>query len=493
MAVSVVYNTFTTSSNFKTHIYTDDGGSFSSNLATSTAFDYFPDVAAVNDAIYFGSQYFKFKDVRIYVGTQFAADAVTFTWEYYNGSSWVALSSVTNSDAFTKAGQQDITWTIPSNWINTTVNGVNAVWIRARVSAVTNPTEGGAQSTQVVQVGDHTITVSGGTEAAPADITDIQSANDTGGWGLCTTAGNGIKIDCHLTIKDYFEISWGYIKTNDGRLETAAGSNVTIAESTVNIYCPRYGLFHVVSWNGTVDVTDSAVFNSNDRLSISVDGAFTRSRVSCGTGDVLFNNAGLTIVNCYFTPSSSVVLQTTFYTAPIDFSSSCLVRGAVTSVTLDGGEYPSFETTAWTGGTYTLLDPDSMPTLSIQRGQHYIYVKYRYDLKVIDKEGNGIYGAVVTITDKNGAQVFSTTTAVSGDITQQQITYRQYDSGGASPGQSSPPINDNTFSPHTVTISKAGYITKTIKYTMDRKREEIEVLEKVKDLNFSKKGRFITQ
>jgi len=47
--------------------------------------------------------------------------------------------------------------------------------------------------------------------------------------------------------------------------------------------------------------------------------------------------------------------------------------------------------------------------------------------------------------------------------------------------------------PHTITISKSGYQTKTIKYTMDRKREEIEALEKVKDLNYSKRGRLISQ
>ena len=37
---------------------------------------------------------------------------------------------------------------------------------------------------------------------------------------------------------------------------------------------------------------------------------------------------------------------------------------------------------------------------------------------------------------------------------------------------------DAEFStPHTVTISKEGYRTRTIKYTMDRKREEVEALE----------------
>lgn len=38
-------------------------------------------------------------------------------------------------------------------------------------------------------------------------------------------------------------------------------------------------------------------------------------------------------------------------------------------------------------------------------------------------------------------------------------------------------LTKTDHTPHTVTISKDGYQTKTIKYTMDRKREEIEVLE----------------
>jgi len=40
----------------------------------------------------------------------------------------------------------------------------------------------------------------------------------------------------------------------------------------------------------------------------------------------------------------------------------------------------------------------------------------------------------------------------------------------------------HVYSPHTITISKPGYQTKTIQYTMDRRREEVEVLEPAVDI-----------
>lgn len=97
--------------------------------------------------------------------------------------------------------------------------------------------------------------------------------------------------------------------------------------------------------------------------------------------------------------------------------------------------------------------------------------KYTFTVKVINSTGTAIEGATVSMVDKNGTAVFSTTTDASGDIAVQDVIYT---------------IIGNTetteYSPHTVTISATGYQTKTMVLTMDRKREEIVVLEKAVDM-----------
>ncbi|HEY5141218.1 MAG TPA: right-handed parallel beta-helix repeat-containing protein, partial [Methylococcales bacterium] len=74
----------------------------------------------------------------------------TITWEYWNGSAWTALSSVTdNTTGFTAvAGTYDITYTFPTDWAKTTVNSTTKYFVRARVSAYTSITTRplGAQS-----------------------------------------------------------------------------------------------------------------------------------------------------------------------------------------------------------------------------------------------------------------------------------------------------------------------------------------------------------
>jgi hypothetical protein len=90
-------------------------------------------------------------------------------------------------------------------------------------------------------------------------------------------------------------------------------------------------------------------------------------------------------------------------------------------------------------------------------------------LKIVDSNGDSISGATVTIDDKDGTQEYSGTTDGSGDISTPLIYQTAHNDHGSG--------SWTTNTPHTVTITKTGYQTKTIKYTMDRKREEIEVLE----------------
>lgn len=97
--------------------------------------------------------------------------------------------------------------------------------------------------------------------------------------------------------------------------------------------------------------------------------------------------------------------------------------------------------------------------------------KYTFNLKVVDGAGTGIQSATVTMVDKDDSQIFSVSTDGSGDIAEQTILYGYYDQAN---GDTIQPAG--SYSPHTVTISKAGYASRTIIYTIDRPHMGVEKL-----------------
>lgn len=65
-------------------------------------------------------------------------------WEYWNGAAWAPLSNVVDgTDSFTEAlgGDQIVTFDIPNDWAQNTLNSVMAYYVRAVISTVytTNP------------------------------------------------------------------------------------------------------------------------------------------------------------------------------------------------------------------------------------------------------------------------------------------------------------------------------------------------------------------
>lgn len=77
--------------------------------------------------------------------------------------------------------------------------------------------------------------------------------------------------------------------------------------------------------------------------------------------------------------------------------------------------------------------------------------QYTFNVNLKDKNGVAISSATVTLKDKNGTQIFSVTTDVNGDIVTQIVSRGYYD------GTHGSTLQD--YSPHTLTISKAGYQT----------------------------------
>jgi hypothetical protein len=107
----------------------------------------FPTSEAVNDYAAIGCPV-QFDRLSIVMSTAGAGGTVAF--EYWNGSTWTALTGVTDDTTgltvtSTVTGQDPvirvITWTMPSDWATTTLNSVSAFYMRIRVTGTfsTNP------------------------------------------------------------------------------------------------------------------------------------------------------------------------------------------------------------------------------------------------------------------------------------------------------------------------------------------------------------------
>lgn len=119
----------------------DDGGlqtteTTEANDSTANDMTLLPATPAVDDAYYFGGVN-RFNSFLVNVGTV-GVGTWTITWEYYNGS-WTSLSGVSDgTSGFTVSGSNEVTYTLPTDWAETTVNSITSYWIRARVSSYTS-------------------------------------------------------------------------------------------------------------------------------------------------------------------------------------------------------------------------------------------------------------------------------------------------------------------------------------------------------------------
>lgn len=123
----------------------DDGGVFTDYTAEAKSgaagsVPLLPVAPAVNDAFYFGSDA-PFAEITITISNRRYGD-LTLTWEYWDGAIWAALADlVDGSEVLTIVGRSNVGWTIPGAWATTTVDGRNAYYVRARVSAFVSAIE----------------------------------------------------------------------------------------------------------------------------------------------------------------------------------------------------------------------------------------------------------------------------------------------------------------------------------------------------------------
>ena len=128
------------------YAYADDGASFTdettaANNTTISDMTLLPATPEVGDAYYFGLADAKFSTLQQNIGIP-GEGTWTIIWEYWSGAAWVTcVDIVDGTTGFTAAaGWHDVTHTVQAGWAKTTVNTVEAYWIRARVSAYTDIT-----------------------------------------------------------------------------------------------------------------------------------------------------------------------------------------------------------------------------------------------------------------------------------------------------------------------------------------------------------------
>lgn len=118
-------------------------GSSYSELQFATLYPYtlYGTSPAVGRILYFGSQT---SDPNVPGGTfssivfnlTQAGNDITIVWEYWNGSTWAALTVQDNTSQFHISGAKSVHWVPPALWGLTAVNSITGYWVRARITAL---------------------------------------------------------------------------------------------------------------------------------------------------------------------------------------------------------------------------------------------------------------------------------------------------------------------------------------------------------------------
>jgi hypothetical protein len=495
--------------------YDASADTFSSERAGLSVHDYFDDDSAVDDCLYFTLYVPRpFHDVKFFIGTPLVADAITVVWEYYSDGSWIAIPSVTdNTNSFQNAGEQWVRFNVPDKMrtsvsnMNLVINGQQRLGIRCRITAVTNITEGGAQSTQAVKIKDHCITTTSETDCT---FKDIYNADVAGGWGVVTSQAEGMyHFDCNL----YF-----------------SGGNLLSKRETVQIGNPdRYWLVWnsqthtfqcgelsnlkgkngscITYWTGFSYYTKiynwlfyaSYIYRNYGAFGNFQPGLLCKFYDSILASENIYFfaavSAGTKWVRSYYdVPSWIYIYDTDFVIESIVLSDGCLgsLTGGSGIVTISNTDYrnasgASKYAVIYHTATVNLIDcyidNDQLTFDNVGAGLKNGYVKFTFNLNLTDEYNTAIETATVKLTNNQGTQEFSVSTDVNGDIAEQTITIfttQVYD-GASGWGK-----YDITHNPFTLEISVAGYKKYKHKLTLDEPYIKLQLkADKNKVLNLS--------
>lgn len=494
--------------------YDNGTGTFTSLGAGATNFDYFTDDCEAGDYLMIASSNINHaRNIKLNVGTAFAASSVEFIWEYEETLDvWKPFNNVVdNTNNLSVLDENWVFYDMPERWDAFSKSGIGYyTFLRLRIVSVTAPTEGGRQGATTVKRGDNTLLISGeGTLASPitwdtvyqADLAGGGSANPAGAWGVVTKEGIGhyqaTRIGVTISSNSYMKsenevfewygntVKWwetfscaGYyrmgIKAGDGsihsggRLITAGGYRMTFSGPTYiydsTIYERIYSDPHIAfSGNPTefkrvnVESTKFGIGGSN----WSVDDFYYYH----GFGFMIGSQP--TLFKGY--KARAVDWPIYFY---MDAAENIEVKDADVQKIL----YYRRNVDSYMINHIVPLDNITLTFLGVA-GTTYtgrLFDTYTFDLKVIDKDNNPINGASVKITD-NQSNEWNLTTDANGKITQQKLHKAHYAYVPGSAGGDNVYVKTD-YNPFKIRISSQNYPSREFEFTLDKKTDWVLAL-----------------
>ncbi len=325
--------------------------------------------------------------------------------------------------------------------------------------------------------GTTTLSVTGGTSGAPATFADVLTADTANGWGVITSPiANVYLVAANLNIGDgttatYFSSKNEIVRFADGKCPNPLANATFILGESSGAY-GKNGTFLSVC-----PTANMYIGNGGTLL------AYASSLEHRGNSQVLYircatvGMAGVQLIG--YTLSSFIIFLSSISSLTLRRVSTygCGYFRVDASGTLEdllaassgvsgfacGNNIDVWNADADTPATFwnniadktaRFINPKkSAYTFAGSASGAVILLAYTFDLLFKTSAGTPVSGATVTLTDRFGTQVFSVTTGADGKIAQQIVTYER----------SQRSTNTNTFySPHSLTVAKAGYETKTI-------------------------------
>lgn len=439
-----------------------DGVYETTNLATSTAFDLFPDDADVDDYIIFGNRNpgWSYHDLTFNIGTALMAANITVVWEKFTyTNTWTAIPSVTdNTNAFRNTGVNTVEFDIPENmqatgsrWDHRINIGGNKYgnWIRCRITAVTGITEGGATQTDKVTCKDATITV---TDEANLTLEDLQTECDTNSWEIRSgvkaveTLGNFTMIRGHLLLtgatgfkETQKSIQMGEDNYRQGfrsfstlpfelgeRDASGKGKNGCMLDMRA-LFDGAYDYVYNFQAYGSIIFRTSTqygafsmykVFKFVDSVFISSSRWYIASGVLAGSEWARSVYADNDLLYLY---SQNLAIDT-FKTLDAWQGMLCGGSATISNTDINGKSLKRYYSSQMTLIDCINIDKSKITNHSPSNGaDRHVRIKYNINYHIIDKDNNPVQGASVILKDKNGNETFNVTTGADGKITEQLV------------------------------------------------------------------------